>query len=222
MTTPTFNDLVRLSASLDGQLSSKELSRLESQIGQNAPFTAVLEDLRQARLLLRRTPARRVPRNFTLSLAMVGLKPPLPRLVPVFSWASVTAMLLFLVTMGANFLGSLSFGAAAPRMVSAPMSSEAYGVGGGPPATEAPASDNIQAIPTEQILVVQSPEPTPLSESRPLPPEVTPVPKQTVEPVRIISYSFLGIALMLIAAALLIRWANEKAFHRRSAEKIEP
>jgi anti-sigma factor RsiW len=221
MTIPSFNDLVNLSASLDGQLSSTELSRLESRIEQNAPFAAALEDLRQTRLLLRRTPARRVPRNFTLNLAMAGLKPPLPRLVPVFSWASVTAMLLFLFTMGANFLGSLSFSAAAPRMVSAPMNSEAYGVGGGPPATVAPASDNTQAIPTEQNLAVQSPEPTPLSESRPLPPEVTPVPKQTVEPVRIISYLFLGIALVLIAAALLIGWTNERAFRRRSGAKNE-
>jgi hypothetical protein len=219
MTTPTFNDLVKLSASLDGQLSSRELSRLESQVKQNASFASALEDLRQARLLLRRTPARRVPRNFTISLAMAGIKPPLPRLVPVFSWASVTAMLLFLVTMGVNFLGSLSGGAAAPRMVSAPMSSEAYGVGGGPPATVAPASDNTQAIPTEQSLAVQSPEPTPLSESRPLPPEVTPSPKQAVEPVKVFSYLFLGIALVLIAAALLIRWANERAFRRKSGAK---
>lgn len=219
MTTPIFNDLVRLSASLDGQLSSKELSRLESQIEQNAPFAAILEDLRQARLLLRRTPVRRVPRNFTLNLAMAGIRPPLPRLVPVFSWASVTAMLLFLFTMGVNFLGNLSFGAAAPRMVSAPMSSEAYGIGGGPPATVAPASDNTKALPTEQTPVVQAPEPTPVGESLPLPPEVAPVPRQTVEPVRIISYLFLGIALVLIAAALLIRRVNERAFRRRSGSK---
>jgi len=221
MTAPTFNDLVRLSASLDGQLSSQELSRLESEVKQNPSLAIALEDLRQSRGILRQMPARRVPRNFTLSLAMAGIKPPLPRLVPAFSWASVAAMLLFIITMGGNYLGKLSFGAGAPLMAAAPMSSEGYGVGGGPSATQAPATDNTQSNPTEQNLVGKSPEPTPLSESRLAPPAAAPTPKQPVEPIRIISYLFLGLAIVLIAIALLIRWINERSFHRKSGKETE-
>jgi hypothetical protein len=215
MTAPTFNDLVRLSASLDGQLSSQELSRLESEVKQNPSLAVALEDLRQSRGILRQMPARRVPRNFTLSLAMAGVKPPLPRLVPAFSWASVAAMLLFIITMGGNYLGKLSFGAGAPLMAAAPMSSEGYGFGGGPSATQAPAIDNTQSIPTEQNLVGKSPEPTPLSESRLAPPAAVPTPKQPVELIRIISFLFLGLAIVLIVIALLVRWISERSFHRK-------
>ncbi|MDP2994328.1 MAG: hypothetical protein Q8N46_04310, partial [Anaerolineales bacterium] len=116
MTTPSFRDVEQLSASLDGQLSQAEKTRLEARIQLDPALAATLADLRQARAILRRTPKRRLPRNFTLTSKMAGIRPPVPRLVPAFSWASAVAMLLFVCTLGTNLLGRLSFGAAAPLM----------------------------------------------------------------------------------------------------------
>ena len=148
MTTPSFRDVEQLSAYLDGQLSQAEMSRLEIRIKSEPAIAAVLADLREARTILRRTPKRRLPRNFTLTPKMAGIKPPVPRAVPVFGWASAAAMLLFVFTLGSNLLGRISFGAAAPMLSAAPMTSEGYGVGGGPPSTQPPATDNSQVTPT--------------------------------------------------------------------------
>ncbi|HBD07338.1 MAG TPA: hypothetical protein DCZ69_03675, partial [Syntrophobacteraceae bacterium] len=116
MTSPSFRDIKQLSAYLDGQVSRSEKARLEGRIRTDPELAAALEELRQTQWLLRRTPYRRAPRNFTLTPRMVGLKAPTPRLVPALSWASVVAMLLFVCTLGTNMLGNFSFGASARIM----------------------------------------------------------------------------------------------------------
>ena len=113
MTTPSSRDLEQLSAYLDGQLSQSDRTRLEIRIQSDPALASALEELRQTRALLRRTPHRRAPRNFTLTPGMAGIRPPVPRLVPVLSWASAVAMLFFIFTLGAGLVGQLSFGAAA-------------------------------------------------------------------------------------------------------------
>ena len=133
MTPPTSRDLEQLSAYLDEQLSQSDKSRLELQIRSNPAFASALEDLRQTRALLRRTPRRRAPRNFTLTPKMAGIRPPVPRLVPMLSWASAVAAVFFIFTLGAGLVGQLSFGAAATS-AAAP-----YGSGAGPFAAAAPA-----------------------------------------------------------------------------------
>ena len=147
MKPPSSRDLEILSAYLDGQLSRSSRARLETRIHADKELATALEELRQTRALLRRTPHRRAPRNFTLTPGMAGIRPPVPRLVPVLSWASAVAMLFFIFTLGASLVGQLSFGSAAPMSAAAPRaSSEGPLVAatmaplGAAPATAAPAT----------------------------------------------------------------------------------
>ena len=120
--TPSFRDVELLSAYLDGQLKPSQKASLESRIASNPELYTALEELRQARSLLRQIPSRRAPRNFTLTPKMAGLKPPLPRSYPVFRFASVVATLLLFLSFAANFM--------APRLVTQAISVP-YGIGGG-------------------------------------------------------------------------------------------
>jgi hypothetical protein len=220
MTTPSFRDVEQLSAYLDGQLSQSEKTRLAIRIQSDPALAAMLEDLRQARAILRRTPQRRLPRNFTLTPKMAGIKPPIPRAVPALGWASAVAMVLFLLTLGTNLLGQFSSGAAAPMLSAAPMTSEGYGLGGGPPAaTQPPASDNTQVLPTPEPYTMTAPEVTPPGETRLIQPPAAASTKGTPEPVNIWLYIWLGLAGVLGVTALLIRRASLQAFRRKVGTK---
>jgi anti-sigma factor RsiW len=134
-----FRDIEQLSSYLDGQLSPSESARLESRISSDPELASAFNDIRAARGILRKLPARKAPRNFTLTRQMVGLKPPLPRAYSAFRFSTAFATVLFVLTFAANALTQLprmSFGAGAPA--AAPQG--AYGLGGGPAATEAPAA----------------------------------------------------------------------------------
>jgi anti-sigma factor RsiW len=120
--TPSFRDVEKLSAYLDGQLKPSEITRLESRLQSDPELASVLKDLRQARGILRQLPQRRAPRNFTLTPKMVGQKPPLPRTYPVFRFATALATLLLFFTFATNFM--------APRLTRT-ASPVAYGMGGG-------------------------------------------------------------------------------------------
>ena len=221
MTIPSFRDVEQLSASLDGQLSQAEKTRLEARLQAEPVLTSALADLRQARTILRRTPRRRVPRNFTLTPRMAGLRPPVPRSVPALSWASAVALLVFVFTLGTNLLSQISFGAAAPMLSAAPMTSQGYGgVGGGPSDTQAPSADNTLASPTPQALMLIAPEPTGPAEALRVLPAPAPTEKAAPEPVNYWPFIWLGLALVLIAAALLVRLLNLQAFRRKAEEKI--
>ncbi len=131
MTTPSFRDVEQLSALLDEKLPQEEAARLRVRIISDPELSAIYMQLTQTRNLLRKLPARRAPRNFTLTPKMAGIKAPVPRSFPIFRLASAFASLLLVLTFAANGLGSLA--ANAPT---APF----YGVGGGAPA-EAPAAE---------------------------------------------------------------------------------
>ena len=134
-----FHDIEQLSSYLDGQLSPSESARLESRIAADPELASAFNDIRAARGILRKLPSRKAPRNFTLTRQMVGLKPPLPRSYSFFRFSTALATVLLVLTFAANsILPNISFGVGAPLAVSAPQG--AYGVGGGPAATEAPAA----------------------------------------------------------------------------------
>ena len=97
-----FREIEKLSAYLDGQLNESESARLESRIKSDPELGSVLSDLRATRSLLRKLPARKAPRNFTLTRKMVGLKPPLPRTYPLFRLATTFAAVLFLLSFSVN------------------------------------------------------------------------------------------------------------------------
>jgi len=98
-------DLELLSAYLDGQLNPSESTRLETRLKTDPELASVLTDLRAARTLLRKLPARKAPRNFTLTRKMVGQNPPLPRAYPWFRFTTALATLLFVFSFGLNTVG---------------------------------------------------------------------------------------------------------------------
>jgi len=166
----TFSDIELLSAYLDGQLDPSDSARLESRLSSDPELASVFNDLRLAREVLRKLPARKAPRNFILTRKMVGIKPPLPRAYSALRFSGAFATLLLLISFAANLLvPRISFGAAA----SAP--EVGYG-GGGPgmgggcaepcgfepslqvaaPATEAPAMEmlilpTVTPLPTSAV-----------------------------------------------------------------------
>jgi anti-sigma factor RsiW len=175
--TPSFRDVEKLSAYLDGQLKPSEVARLESRLQTEPELASILRDLRQAQGLLRQLPQRRAPRNFTLTPQMVGQKPPLPRTYPVFRFATVLATLFLFLTFATNFM--------APRLVrtAAPYP---YGIGGGGEAEPemqmetAPEESVAPAAPTEEPVPMEAPamEEAAPSEEAPAAPEL-PAPAPT-------------------------------------------
>jgi hypothetical protein len=225
MTTPSFRDVERLSAYLDGQLSQAEKTRLEMRLQSDPALATVLDELRQARTLLRRTPQRRTPRNFALTPKMAGIRPPVPRVVPALSWASAVATLLFIFTLGTNLVGQLSFGAAAPMMAAAPAgmggggqtdnAQPEYGAGGGPAATQPPANTTVLATPVAETSTLLVPEVTPPDITRLV--ETPSAQKAQHEPVNVWPFAWLGLAVLLIGAAILVRWLNQRAFLQKNS-----
>ena len=233
MTATSFRDIEQLSAYLDGELSQAERARLESRIKADAGLRAALEELRQARTLLRRTPQRGAPRNFTLTPKMAGLRPPLPRAFPVLRLASAVATLLLFITFAGELLGPIALGAQAPApQVMAP----AYGggVGGGPAENTPAATDKggaVEATPTPEVNALLAPEAmpeaTPAPEARtleqPVPPPAPLTPEEnaakppfTLSPLQI---ALLALAVILGGSAFLLRWQTSRAFAKNVKRK---
>ena len=120
-----FREIENLSAYLDGQLNTSDAAQVEVRLKTDPELASVMNDLRAARGILRKLPARKAPRNFTLTRKMVGLKPPLPRTYPLFRFATAFATILFVMSLSVNMMSPfVSFGApAAPAAV--------FGSGGG-------------------------------------------------------------------------------------------
>lgn len=141
-----FREIEQLSAYLDGQLEEKESKQVESRLHSDPELTSVFNDLRAARNILRKLPARKAPRNFTLTHRMVSLNPPLPKTYPFFRFATAFAALLLLTTFALNLTALPLFAAPAAA------DQFAYGRGGGgaavePAATESPAAEALEVAP---------------------------------------------------------------------------
>jgi hypothetical protein len=150
MSQTSFRDAELLSAYLDGQLSQADSARLESNLKTNPELRSVYNDLHQSRALLRKLPARRAPRNFTLTPKMAGIKPPLPRIFPIFRLASALAAILFFFGYAAN----LSVPALTSMRAAAPP--PGYGIGGGggpsePSVAMAPAAPPAESAPSAPL-----------------------------------------------------------------------
>jgi hypothetical protein len=171
-------DLELLSAYLDGQLNPSDSARLESRLSSDLSLRAAFNDLHSTRGLLRQLPARRAPRNFTLTPEMAGIKPPTPRVVPVFRFASAFATFLFIITFVINGLLSLAVSAPAPAAFSAaaPMSAAQESA----IATETLSAPRLMALPptTETPMLLgagqapmetETPTPEIVAKSSPLP-----------------------------------------------------
>ena len=232
MTSPSFHDIEQLCAYLDGELTESQRKRLEKRIHSDPALAAKLDELCETCALLHSMPKKRAPRNFTLTPRMAGIRPPVPRLVPVFSWASAVAMLLFIFTLGTSLVGQLSIGATAPMLAAAPSG----GFGGGPPAaaTQAPAmaapataapaveapaplratDQAMQETPNAEVFVMAVPEATPpaaAKEAQPTAPLRTP--GKNLNPWLVI---WPGLGVLLGILAWLVWWLNQAAFRRKN------
>ncbi len=67
-------DWTHLSSYLDGELSQRESQRLEERIKKDPVLRFALDELRQTKKILKHTPRLKIPRNFTLTPEMVGIK----------------------------------------------------------------------------------------------------------------------------------------------------
>lgn len=120
-------DLELLSAYLDGKLNPSDSARLEARLQSDPELASTLGDIRLARGILRKLPARKAPRNFTLTRKMVGLKPPLPRSYGFFRFSTAFATILLVLTFATNFIvPRVSYAPAGPAMQAG------GGYGGGP------------------------------------------------------------------------------------------
>jgi anti-sigma factor RsiW len=228
MNSISFRDVELLCAYLDGELSDSKRKHLEARIHSEPALAAKLDEICETCKLLHSMPKRRAPRNFTLTPRMAGVRAPVPRLVPAFSWASAVAMLLFVFTLGTSLLGKLSFGTAAPMLAAAPSG----GVGGGPPAaaTEAPvmmaAPENaepaplresdpaMQTTPTVEVFLMAVPEATQLPVAKDSQAETAREARQ--KPLSPWLFIWPGLGVLLGLSALLVRWANQRAFQKKN------
>lgn len=243
MTTPSFRDVEQISALLDGQLPQQEAARLQLRIAADPELAAIYRQLSQSRALLRKLPARRAPRNFTLTPKMAGVKAPAPRSFPLFRFASAFASLLLVLTFAANGFGQLA--------ANAPAAAPLYGMGGGPitenmeqsaapeaggsaeeipalaapalEATPAPAQDS--AVPTEETMRSLAAEPTQAAEEMPaakMGGEETQAQRALESPAREpfqvpgwLQLALLVMALLTGIAAWFVHWQAQARFNQK-------
>jgi hypothetical protein len=107
----------KLSAHIDGELSTRQRAKLENELAQDSALRRELEELRRTTQMLRSIPTLAVPRSFTLDPAEYGrIKPRRLYLYPVMRAATVVAMLIFAFL----FAGDLFFRAGVGMPAMAP------------------------------------------------------------------------------------------------------
>lgn len=100
-------DLILLSSYLDDELTPREKAWVETRLNTHPEFREALAGLQRTKEVLRRAPARRVPRNFTLPASMAQSKPNLTlRLVPALRLSSAVAALVSVFLMVGMFVSS--------------------------------------------------------------------------------------------------------------------
>ncbi len=113
-------DLEQLSAYLDGELSAREAARLESRLKEDSGLRRTFDELRLTSDIYGTLPQLRVPRNFTLSPEVAGVRAAEPRsaALPWLQWATGLATLAFAVVVGLDAMGGMRLAgpAAAPAM----------------------------------------------------------------------------------------------------------
>ena len=94
----------QFSAYLDGELNDKQRSQVEQLLQENPALHEQFLQLEATRRLLRNAPRLKVPRNFTLTAAMLPQKKTRTVWVPVMSISSAVATILLVF----SFIGNLA------------------------------------------------------------------------------------------------------------------
>jgi len=99
-----------ISSYLDDELTPHEKTRVEERLKSRPEYREALEGLQRTKAILHRAPVRRVPRNFTLTAAMV---PPVkaPRWTFTMQWSSAVAALVAVFVFAYQLVPGLSTGA---------------------------------------------------------------------------------------------------------------
>jgi hypothetical protein len=118
----------RLSAYLDGQLDDRAAQIVKRDLDARPDLKKAYEDLQRYKAILKEVPLRKAQRNFTLKPGMLKV-PTLPRLVPVFRYASAVVAFLALILFAIDLLPSM-----------------------GAPKEAAPAADSFVASAAPQII----------------------------------------------------------------------
>lgn len=117
-------DLERLSAYLDRELSPSEMAEVEGRLRADPEFRRAHEELRQLALAVRGMGEVRVPRNFILREADVGRRASAG--YPALRFATALASLAFVLLTGARLALPLAASAPAALMASAPEAETAF------------------------------------------------------------------------------------------------
>lgn len=132
-------DVEAISAYLDGALSEQEKASLEARLEESSGLREELEACRRLRMAVRSLPARKAPRQFTLTTLEARQARRFSFALPMFKYASLLSIFLLVVV----FAGEWVF-----RNFSAP----AAGL--------APQSTDMRSMPAEEEIVSNSALPT--------------------------------------------------------------
>jgi hypothetical protein len=186
-------DYETLSAYLDGELSPKDMQRVELRLQASPELRDGLAELKYTQRLLKKVPMRRAPRNFIIKPSMLPQKRQLSPFYPALRLASALASILLVVAFASDLflsmglskaVGRISAPAAQPITTQVVDSQAAQGTQG--PLTMAPqapsqpteaASQKLgieQVTPTEQALSAMLND-TPASTDTPSPTEQAPM-----------------------------------------------
>lgn len=215
-----FREIALLSSYLDEELDTTEAAQLEFRLPSDPELVSVLNDLRAARGILRKLPARKTPRSFILTRKMVGLKPPLPRSYPVFRFSTALATILLAISFVANLLVAnlltpqIRFAAPAPQA--------AYGIGsgggceepcgGGTAAAEVPATETplLEIAPAPAAGNATAREGEPSADAMQMPkeaePESTAAEQPPVRNEALVPFLWQIILLAIILSSSLLMW----------------
>ena len=100
----TLRDLELLSCSLDNALSLEEQIEFKKRLAQSPHLRQKLEEQKQLKRALSALPARKLPRNFTLTRAEAQKAKKRGFLQPLFGWASAVMALAVMVVFGREVL----------------------------------------------------------------------------------------------------------------------
>lgn len=100
----TLRDLELLSCSLDNTLSLEEQIEFKKRLAQSPHLRQKLEEQKQLKRALSALPARKLPRNFTLTQAEAQKAKKRGFLQPIFGWASAVMALAVMVVFGREIL----------------------------------------------------------------------------------------------------------------------
>jgi hypothetical protein len=155
-------DLERLSAYLDGALSAKEASRLESRLEKDAILQQALRELKDTTRLLSLLSETPLPRSFTLTPEMVGIRER-TRVYPVMRLATALATFAFLLVVGVDAISKFALKGAL-----APVREEQVAMEAPAPAANAMETGEVPAeeLDLEQFKMIQE-EPGEVIESQP-------------------------------------------------------